>query len=301
MRRLGVIRAAAALVLVLLASACGRGAPGATTATATAKTVATERDFALDKFSDPTGIDNRWFPLKPGTQLAYDGSAIEDGRRIRRQVVFTVTDLTKVVGGVRTVVAWDRDYNDGKLVEPELIFFAQDNDGNVWTLGQYPEEYEDGKLADAPTWIAGLEGAKPGIVMRAEPRVGTADYSQGLGPKVEYADRAKVHKTGHETCIFDGCYKDVLVTEEWDAAEPAARQLKYYAPGLGNVRVDWAGRDEEQEVLTLVSHTQLSPPALAQVRAEALRLERRAYAVSKEVYGRTPPAQPAPPATGQSP
>jgi hypothetical protein len=301
MRRPHVASAAATLLLVLFASACGRASsPEAATATTIAEKMVTEKDFNRDRFSDPTTIDNQWLPLNPGAQLVYEGSAIDDDRSIARRVIFTVTDLTKVIDGVRTLVAWDRDYNDGQLVEPELVFFAQDNDGHVWTLGQYPEEYEDGELVKTPAWIAGLQGAKAGLVMRAQPRTGTSDYSQGLGPKVEYADRAKVHKTGQETCVAFGCYRDVLVTEEWDAAEPAARQLKYYAPGVGNVRVGWAGHDAEQEGLSLVNLTQLSPEAMAEVRRQALKLEQRAYVISKDLYGRTAPAEPAA-GIGQSP
>jgi hypothetical protein len=292
MRRARVLYAAATLLLVLLASACGTDKPRqAVGATSVTIKVATEKDFDRDRFSEPTTIDNPWFPLKPGTQFVYEGSAIADDRRIHRRVVFTVTDLTKVVNGVRTLVAWDRDYNDGQLVEPELVFFAQDDDGNVWTLGQYPEEYEDGELVKTPAWIAGVEGARAGIVMRAEPSTGTSNYSQGWGPKVEYADRAKVHEMVQETCVAFGCYQDVLVTDEWDAADPAARQRKYYARGVGNIRVGWAGQDEEQEVLALVNLVQLSPQAIAEVRGEVLKLERRAYKRSKHVYGRTPPAE----------
>jgi hypothetical protein len=257
----------------------------------TAVKVAVATDFDPARFSDPTTVDNQWFPLKPGIQLTYEGSAIVDEGKIDRKVVFTVTDLNKTINGVRAVVGWDQDYNDGQLVEPELVFFAQDDDGNVWTLGQHPEEYEDGKLVAAPAWLAGLEGAKAGLVMRAAPRPGTSDYSQGLGPKVEYADRAKVRKVGQRTCVPTGCYQDVLVTEEWDRADPAARQLKYYANGVGNVRVGWAGRDEEKEVLELTRVAQLGPTALAEVRRDVLKLERRAYKVSKHLYGRTPPAE----------
>jgi hypothetical protein len=293
MRRARVLSAATLLVLlVLLASACGSerpreavGAPSVTTS------VATEKDFDRGRFSDPTTIDNRWFPLTPGTQFVYEGSAIADDRSIHRRVVFTVTDLTKTVNGVRTLVGWDRDYNDGQLVEPELVFFAQDDDGNVWSLGQYPEEYEEGKLVQTPAWIAGVEGARAGIVMRAEPSTGTSDYSQGWGPEVEYADRAKVHRTSQETCVAFGCYQNVLVTDEWDQADPAARQRKYYAHGVGNIRVGWAGQDEEREVLSLVNLVHLSPQAMAEVRGEALKLEQRAYERSKHVYGRTAPAE----------
>jgi hypothetical protein len=291
MRRVRVLCAAATVLLAVLASACGSDRPRQAVAAATATTkIATEKDFDRNRFSDPTTIDNPWFPLKPGTQFVYEGSAIADDRSVHRRVVFTVTDLTKMVNGVRTLVAWDRDYNDGQLVEPELVFFAQDNDGNVWSLGQYPEEYEDGKLVGTPAWIAGLEGARAGIVMRAEPLTGTSDYSQGWGPKVGYADRAKVHRTGQKTCVTFGCYQDVLVTDEWDAADPAARQRKYYARGVGNIRVGWAGQDEEQEVLSLVNLASLGPQAMAEVRTETLKLEQRAYKLSKHLYGRTAPA-----------
>jgi hypothetical protein len=127
--------------------------------------------------------------------------------------------------------------------------------------------------------------------MRAAPAPGTPDWSQGLGPKVEYADRAKVRKAGEQTCVPVGCYEDVLVTEEWDAADPTARQLKYYASGVGNVRVGWAGTDEEKEVLVLTNVAQLSPAVLAATDNEALQLEQRAYQRSKDLYGRTAPAQ----------
>jgi hypothetical protein len=301
MRRLRVFPVLVTLLLALLAAACGTERPQDTTPAAPTKVV-TEKDYDPNRFSDPTRVDNQWFPLKPGMQYTLEGSAIEDERRVTRRVVFTVTDLTKVIDGVRTAVVWDRDWSQDRLVEAELAFFAQDDDGNVWHLGQFPAEYEDGEFVDAPAWIAGLEGAKAGLAMRVEPRVETSEYSQGLAPKAEYADRGKVHEMLSESCVAFGCYQDVLVIEEWDAADPAARQLKYYARGVGNFRVGWQGRDEEQEVLSLVNLTQLSPQALAAASAEALRLERFAYRASKSLYGRTAPAErPAPTAPTSSP
>jgi hypothetical protein len=291
MRRLRVFPAMVTL-LALLAAACATERPQLAVGPAAAtKKVVTDKDYDPNRFSDPTTVDNQWFPLTPGMQYTLEGSAVADERRVTRRVVFTVTDLTKMIDGVRTVVVWDRDWSQGRLVEAELAFFAQDDDGNVWHLGQYPAEYEDGEFVGAPAWFAGLDGAKAGLAMRVEPRVGTSDYSQGLAPKAEYADRAKVHTMLPESCVAAGCYHDVLVTEEWDAADPAARQLKYYAGGVGNFRVGWTGRDEEQEVLSLVNLTRLSPQALAAASAEALRLERFAYRASKGLYGRTAPAE----------
>lgn len=245
-------------------------------------------------FGDPAHVDNRWLPLTPGTQARFAGSTLEEGRRVRHRVISTVTDLTKVIGGVRSVVVWERDYAEDQLVEAELAFFAQDDDGNVWQLGEYPEEYERGRFVDAPAWIHGLERARAGIAMLATPRLGTPSYPQGLGPEVEWFDRGKVWRRGVRTCVPAGCYAHVVVIDEFSPTEPGAHQLKYYAPHVGNVRVGWRGRDPDHETLVLRRFRRLRPGGLAWARREALKLERHAYAVSKDVYGRTPPAERAP-------
>ncbi len=100
----------------------------------------------------------------------WKGHALDAGERVTRAIEFTVTDMTKVINGVRTVVAWDRDYTDGALEEIELTFFAQDDDGNVWYFGEYPEEYDGKKIVKSPVWLAGLHEARNGITMRALPR-----------------------------------------------------------------------------------------------------------------------------------
>jgi hypothetical protein len=205
-------------------------------------------DFERAQFDDPTNIDNKWLPLKPGTQFVYEGSAIVEGEgRQSRRVVTIVTDLTKVIAGVRALVIWERDYTAGKLNEPELAFFAQDNAGNVWLLGEYPEEYEDGKFDKAPAWINGQGGARAGIAVKAEQRLGAPSYAQGYAPPpVGFFDRARVYKMNQQTCVPVDCYENVLVTEEFNPSEPGAYQLKYYAPDVGNVRVGWRGEKEEE-------------------------------------------------------
>lgn len=248
-------------------------------------------EFPRDRFGDPTAIDNEWFPLVPGTQLVYEGEVNVDDERVPHRVIFTVTDLVKEIDGVRTVVLYDLDYTAEQLVEAELAFFAQADDGTVWLMGEYPEEYEDGELVDAPTWIAGLQGAAAGIAMKAQPQLGGPSYSQGWGPAVDFTDRARVFEVASRTCVPARCYDDVLVIDEFNPDEPDAHQLKYYAPGVGVVRVGWAGAlEESQETLELVRVVQLDPDALAEIRAAALRLEESAYAVSEDVYGATPPA-----------
>ena len=251
-------------------------------------------EFPRDQFSDPTTIDNEWFPLVPGTQWVWEGEVNVDEDRVDHHVVFTVTDLTKVIDGVTTVVAVDQDYLQDELVELELAFFAQDDTGTVWHLGQYPEEYEDGEFVAAPVWLAGMGAAKAGITMHAEPRYGDRSYSEGWGPEVSWTDRARVLETGSETCVPAGCYENVLVIDEFNRDEPDAHQLKYYVAGVGGVRVGWAGALEaDQEELGLVSVTQLGAEDIATVRRTALALEARAYERSPDLYGLTAPAEPA--------
>jgi hypothetical protein len=250
-------------------------------------------DFDAKKFDRSSDITNKWMPLKPGTRFVYQGTTIEDdGTAVPHKIVVTVTDLTKVIGGVRSLVTWDEDYSDGELVEAELAFYAQDTEGNVWRMGEYPEEYEDGKFITAPTWIHGFEDARAGIMMKANPQPKTPSYAQGWGPKVDWTDRGQVDQIGQKTCVKAKCYENVLVIAETSASEPDAQQLKYYAPDVGNVRVGWRGAGEKtKETLELVQVVQLDPTALADARAKALKLEKHGYQVSKNVYARTPPVE----------
>src|SRR5215208_8082812 len=296
MRNLHIAIIFISLLVMLSAAPCG--APSASTEdgsehTQTAHLTGSAKDFKRARFDHPTHIDNRWLPLTPGTQLVYEGSAIvdEEGRQPRREVT-TVTDLSKVIDSVRTLVIWERDFTAGQLSEPELAFFAQDNAGNVWLVGEYPEEYEDGKFDKAPAWISGQKGARAGIAMLAEPRRDVPGYAQGYAPPpIEFTDRARVYKTDQQTCVPVECYENVLVTEEFNPDEPGANQLKYYAPGVGNVRVGWRGeKEEEKEKLELVDYQHLSQQALAKVRRDALEMDKRAYERS-EVYRETPPAE----------
>ena len=249
--------------------------------------------FDVGAFDRSIQIDNAWMPLKPGTRFVYEGTTIEDdGTAVPHRVVIHVTDLTKVIGGIRTLVTWDLDYSDGELVEAELAFFAQDTSGTVWRVGEYPEEYEDAKFVAAPAWIHGLEGARAGIMMPAAPRLGTPSYAQGWGPAVNWTDRGQVDQVGQKTCVPAGCYEDLLVIAETSAQEADAQQLKYYARGVGNVRVGWRGAGEKtKETLELTKVERLNATALADVRAKALAMEQSAYRRSKAVYAHTPPAE----------
>jgi hypothetical protein len=242
-----------------------------------------------DQFTTPLTVDNPMFPLAVGTQFTYQGKLVEGGESKPHGVVFTVTDVVKTVGGVRTVVAWDRDFLEGELQEQELAFFAQDDQGNVWNFGEYPEEYENGKFTGAPsTWIRGAGGAYGGIHMLSQPRDGMK-YREGLVPAIEFDDVSVVSRTGQQDCLAGTCYRQVLVVDETSPNDPASgHQIKYYAPRTGLIQVGARGGDF-QEFLTLTSVRHLGPAEMAKARTEVLAMDQRAYKVSK-VYRTTKPA-----------
>ncbi|MGH2539541.1 MAG: hypothetical protein ACRDGK_03380, partial [Actinomycetota bacterium] len=206
----------ALLAVLLVLAACdsepqnesdagANGSAAATSPPATVPASSTEGNgFDPANFdADSATVDNPWFPLEPGTRYVWEGRAFDDeGQRVERRVEFIVTDLTKVVGGVRAVVGWDRDFNDGSMEESELIFYAQDKDGNVWHLGEYVEHWAEKELDGGRAWVVGYpEGAKAGIAMYAEPAAGTPQYSQGFAPPPWFwDDHARVSDEGVRTC-----------------------------------------------------------------------------------------------------
>jgi hypothetical protein len=110
------------------------------------------------------------------------------------------------------------------------------------------------------------------------------DYTEGEEVEAELA------KVGQTTCVPVKCFENVLVIEEFERKKPGAYQLKYYAPGVGDVRVGWRGPEEEEKE-GLVKDVRLSPQSLAKARAGALELEKHAYQI-KEYYRKTQLAKP---------
>jgi hypothetical protein len=295
------------LTIAALSSACGAQvrtpSAGSSASVATpAPTVSpsgestrppSDKDFDPKNFHDSTHITNPYFPMTPGTQFLWKGHAFDDGDRVSRAIEFTVTDLTKTINGVQTVVARDRDFTDGEAEEIELTFFAQDDFGTVWYFGEYSEEYDGKQIVKSPLWLAGLRKARAGIMMPAQPRTKTPDYAEGWGGSdLHWNDRAKVHKVGVKDCVPSGCYSNIVVIDEFSRDEPGQHQLKYYAPNVGGIRTGWSGAKEvEREELALASRKNLDPRALADLRQDVRDQEKRAYHRSPDTYGKTEPMQ----------
>ncbi|MEK6272485.1 MAG: hypothetical protein AABM42_07535 [Actinomycetota bacterium] len=240
---------------------------------------ATADSFDPSSFGNPATGANEFLPLEPGTQTTREGFVNVGSRRLPHRVVTTVTDVSKEIAGVRTVVILDQDFNGGQIAEQALDFVAEDKQGNVWSLGSYTESYEGGQFVNASdAWLAGVNGATPGVLMLADPQPGTPEYTESAIPGGEVST-SQVAETGQSQCVPFKCYKDVLVIEE------GGGEYKYYAPGVGQIKTEPLSGDGKQEVEDLINLTQLSPRGLAEVSAEVLKLDRNAPGQAPDVFG----------------
>src|SRR3712207_1283733 len=169
-------------------------------------------------------IDNEYFPMKPGTTFVYEGGA-QHGE-------MTITSDTKKIMGVECVVVDHREWEDGKLIDRTYDWFAQDKKGIVWYFGEDTKEYENGEVVStAGSWEAGVDGAKPGIIMPADPKVGES-YHQEYYPG-EAMDMAKVLSLNASVTVPYGSFDSALETREWTPLQPGFSEKKYYVRGVG--------------------------------------------------------------------
>ena len=186
-------------------------------------------------------INNKFFALVPGTMFIYEAET-EDG--MERNEMY-VTNNTKVVLGVDTVEVWDRVWLDDELIEETLDWYAQDKSGNVWYFGEDSKEYSLGKVTSTKgSWEAGVDGAKPGIIMQAEPKIGQS-YRQEYYKNIA-EDMAQVVSIDESVTVPYGSFTGCLKTMDWNPLEPGTDEHKYYCPDVAGVVLEVSIEDGER-------------------------------------------------------
>jgi hypothetical protein len=190
-------------------------------------------------------IDNPYFPLPVGRTLVYRG--VSDGERQVDRL--QVTDKTKVVAGITATVVHDVVFTEGTKDEVTFDWYAQDDQGNVWYLGEDTKVLlGNGKVDTAGSWEAGVGGAEPGLIMEADPQPPDAYRQECLSGDAE--DMAWVVSRGGSVSVAYGAVHQVLRTLEFARIEPNVVSEKRYAPGLGIVvERDLHGGDEHFELV----------------------------------------------------
>ena len=159
-------------------------------------------------------------------------SGTKDGQTQRDTV--TVTNLTKVILGVRATVVGDIADHNGTLLEKTSDWYAQDKQGNVWYLGEDTVHYlPHGKTDTSGSWEAGVNGAQPGIIMEANPQIPDSYRQEYLAGQAE--DTAWIVDRGGTVSVPYGKVRNVLTTLEATRLEPGAYDQKIYGPGIGIV------------------------------------------------------------------
>jgi hypothetical protein len=176
-------------------------------------------------------IDNPYFPLVPGTTFVYEGVS-EDGNETSEM---RVTDETKIIMNITCTVVHDRVWLEGELIEETYDWYAQDRDGNVWYFGEDSKEIEHGVVVSTEgSWVAGVDGAQPGIVMLADPIVGKEYRQEYL--KGEAEDMAEVLALNESVTVQYGTFTHCLLTRDWTPLEKGVAENKYYENGVGLVK-----------------------------------------------------------------
>jgi hypothetical protein len=215
---------------------------GATESTSANDNAADANDqFPLPKF-DPCNysndgiVDNPYFTLTPGTTFTYEGET-EDGTE---KNIVIVTDETKEILGIKATVVWDRVWLDEELIEETFDWYAQDKEGNVWYLGEDSKEYENGEVVSTEgSWEAGVDGAKPGIIMEADPQVGDSYKQEYYVGHAE--DQAEVVSLNEEVTVPFGTFTNCLQTSDSTPLEPTTGdEDKYYCTDVGGVVLEVA-------------------------------------------------------------
>ena len=202
-----------------------------------------------------TVVNNKYFTLTPRTKFVYKGETKEGLEKI--EVYFT--EETRKVMGVDTVVVWDRVWLDGNLIEDTKDWYAQDKKGNVWYFGEESKEIVLGEVISTDgSWESGIDNAKPGIIMKANSKIGDVyrqEYYKG-----EAEDMGEIISLNETISVPFGNFKNCLKTKDSSRLELGSDEYKYYCPEIGNVVLELVIKDGEQvKLVSVEKNTEPTP------------------------------------------
>jgi hypothetical protein len=199
----------------------------------------------VSQFSHPREITNPYLPLASLGQdiLQNENERVERTARPDLHRTFQIGGQT-----VEALTVEDREFNaNGELTEATRDYFAQDDDGNVYYLGEEVDEYAGGRVVGHPgAWLLGRDTTTPGLLMPAHPKVGDKFKSENV-PHIT-REQDEVVSLSETVVVPAGTFQNCVKIKE--IASDGATEYKLYAPGVGGVE-----EVEEKAGLALKSHT----------------------------------------------
>jgi hypothetical protein len=213
-----------AVLVAVSASACGGDEP--------------DRTFDASKYS--AKVDHPLVPLTSVRLTVLEGNEQGDsGEAVPVRVESRVLASPERIAGVPVTVVQVQEFEHGKLVERTRDYYSQSPDGNVWYFGEHVEDIKDGKVVGhGGEWVAGHDGALPGLFMTARPTIGRT-FEQERAPDVA-EDRSKVVAVGLDVTTPAGAFSDCIKTEDYAPLDDVT-EFKYYCPEVGRVREEPPG------------------------------------------------------------
>jgi len=187
-------------------------------------------------------VTNPLFPLVPGTKFTYTGS--------NETIEVTVLPGKKLILGVSCTIVHDVVKEDGEVIEDTFDWFAQDTSGAVWYFGEDTKELEGGQVVSTEgSWEAGVDGAKAGMIIPANPTVGL-QFRQEYYPCVA-EDMGEILGLNATASVPHGSHVGCLQTRDFTPLEPDVNEHKYYCPGVGLVLIVAVGSGDREELISI--------------------------------------------------
>ena len=197
------------------------------------------------KFSHPRDITNPYLPL---ASLKHD--ILENkSERVERTARPEIHKTFEICGQtIEALTVEDREYDSAEnLTEATLDYFAQDDDGNVYYLGEDVDTYKNGKVSGhSGAWLLGKDTTIPGVLLPAHPQVGDKFSSENV-PHIT-TEKDEVVSVSETMTVPAGTFHGCIKIKE--RASDGATEFKLYAPGVGVI----AEMDSEEGLL-LKSHS----------------------------------------------
>lgn len=203
------------------------------------------------------GVDHPYFPLLPGQTRHYQTTQNEKSA----EVTIAATGNTRLIMGVICLGVQERLVADQRLFEDTWRWYAQDRDGNVWYFARETKKYDYDVVSEDWSWQAGVNGAKPGMVMVGHP----ADYLNQEYREVYVSgvdeDKAQVVSLNETVTVPCGTFSGCLKIKVYSDLDPGRVEHRYYASGIGLILRETMPESDKR--LELVSMDNELPPTSA--------------------------------------
>ena len=188
---------------------------------------------SITSFTNPRAINHPYLPLANLKEdiLVGGKNALE---RVERTVHPEIHKTFRINGKeLDSLTVIDKEFSSGKVIEITRDYFAQDDEGNVYYLGEDVDSYKDGKIVGHDgAWLQGEKGATAGFLLPAKLKLNRSFDSENV-PNIT-TEKDRLISTNETVSVPAGRFSNCLVIEENTSDGDVER--KYFAPGVGCVK-----------------------------------------------------------------